>query len=175
MTHLHRAGSDRYDTSNGAPSPIPSTSHQSPAMHSIAARLAGLRLPTRRAALVSAAAAAMMLSACTDDVVTNFETGALVRVERSDRAIELRNPGHEPLAYIVIEAEFAARANFAFCADPGPECRRLPARGSVTVPYAQIGGYEDGDREAIVHTWRVVPDGQGGHEVADLRSARVGL
>ena len=98
-----------------------------------------------------------------------------VRVIRHAAPLEISNPGREPLGYTVIEAELATRALLHFCADPGPECRRLPARGSVTVPYSQIGGYEEGDREAIVHSWRVVPDGKGSHEVADVRSKRVGL
>ncbi|HEY0969740.1 MAG TPA: hypothetical protein VGE02_02060 [Gemmatimonadales bacterium] len=145
-------------------------------MPSIVARLTRPRLPKRRPAVMFGAAAAMLMAACAEDgAMGPGEDASVVRVNRYAAALEIRNPGDEPLGYTVIEAELATRALLAFCTDPGPECRRLPARGSVTVPYAQIGGYEAGDREAIVHTWRVVPDGEGGHEVADVLSRRVGL
>lgn len=130
-----------------------------------------MRLASRH--IAPAAALLLLAGACSDSTAPG--TAPSVSVARSAGTIELRNPGSEPLAYLVAESEFAALALFGFCTDPGPGCVRLPARTKVTVPYAEIAGYEPGATRAIVYSWRVVPDGKGGYRTADLSSQGVGL
>lgn len=115
----------------------------------------------------------LLAGACSDS--TGPGAAPSVSVSRSAGTIELRNPGPEPLAYFAIEVNLAARANWAPCTDPGPGCLRLPAHGAVTVPYAEITGYEPGATTALLFSWRVVPDAAGGYRVADLSSQAVGL
>ena len=115
-------------------------------------------------------------AACQRESTPPERTGSLdVAVTREAGRIRLANNTDRPLAYFAIESNTAMLALWAACADPGPGCLRLPAGGSVVVPHSEIAGYEPGVRSAIVHWWRVVPDGEGRYRVADMSSTVVAL
>ncbi len=127
--------------------------------------------------LVLSAVLLLTSAACQRDDATSPErTGSLeVAVTRVGGGIRLVNHTDHPLAYFAIERNMAALALWAACNDPTPGCLRLPAGGSVVIPNAEIAFYEPGVRSAIVHWWRVVPSGDGGYRVADMRSVVVEL
>jgi hypothetical protein len=98
-----------------------------------------------------------------------------VAATRTAVGLRLVNSGAEALAFTVFERGYAALVLFAPCVDPGPTCVRLPAGQSLVVPFGQIGGYTPGAREAVVYTWRVVPNGAGGYRAEDFTSRVVAL
>ena len=133
-----------------------------------------------RGPLIGALAGLTLIAACGRGVVPPepaAETAVAPNVTAARAAGGLRivNAGDEPLALAVFERDFAARASFAPCIDPGPGCVRLPSGGSIVVPYAQITGYTTEAKAVVVYTWRVVPGRSGGYRAADLRSETVGL
>jgi len=81
----------------------------------------------------------------------------------------LENRSDTPVVFIIMETEFAARANFTLCerpvSDPA-DCGAIPAHGWGRVPNANIGGYHPGAR-AIVYHARLVKDSQSGNFVRD--------
>ena len=115
-------------------------------------------------------------AACQRDSMSPERTGSLdVTVRVVSGGIRFDNNTDHALAYFAIESNTAMLALWGTCNDPGPTCVRLPARASVVIPYSEVAGYEPGARSAIVHWWRVVPDGNGGHRVADMSSTVVQL
>jgi hypothetical protein len=138
----------------------------------------------RRALAVAArvvVASAALLAACggadASLAVTEVPTGTAtsVTVARVATGLRLTNTGSAPLAFAIMERTYAALADIAACADPGPACVRLPAGQTVSVPFTEISGYAAGAREVIVYTWRVVPNGTGGYRAADFGSLVVRL
>jgi hypothetical protein len=89
--------------------------------------------------------------------------------------LRLVNGTDRPIAFTVLEREYATRVQFAPCLDPSPGCLRLASGASTVVPYAEIGGYVPGAREAIVYWWHVAPDGAGGYRAEELHSEVVRL
>jgi hypothetical protein len=73
-----------------------------------------------------------------------------------------------------IEAELAARANWAPCSDPA-HCSGIKPWESQELPYAQITGYAAGATHAIVYWWHLVPDGTTGFKPDSIRAVVVRL
>ena len=98
---------------------------------------------------------------------------ARVTADRVEGGLRLVNATVRPVAYTVFEHGFLAM--FAPCLDPGPGCLRLAPGESTIVPYAEIGGYTPGAREAIVYWWHLVPDRAGGYRAEEIHSVIVPL
>jgi hypothetical protein len=133
-----------------------------------------------RSSYLLTASLAALLAACGDDATlsTVTEVGdprSSVTVTLATSGLRLTNVGTTPLAYAVFERTRAALIMFGPCLDPGPSCVRLPAGQTVTVPFSEIGGWAAGAREAVVYTWRVVPNPSGGYRMADFTSQVVRL
>ena len=123
----------------------------------------------RRLALVLVGAAACSRSPQPPEPPVSAHDVAAVR---AGEALAIRNQGSDPLALSVFDRDFAARALFSPCIDPGSSCVRLPAGGELRIPVTKIAGYSPSTREVVVYTWRVVADGRGGFR-ADSVQARV--
>ena len=101
-------------------------------------------------------------------------TSDILRAEALAGGLVLQNRSDEPLYYFVYERETAALVLWGPCTRPA-QCPEVPARGTTVVPYEKIGGYEPGDKEAIVYHWRLRPQGAGTFAVDSIRALVVQL
>ena len=129
-----------------------------------------------RPARLAATAIALVTAACGDSPSespgTQFSISG-VEVVRVAEGIRITNGTDQPLAYAVWASGFLGL--FAPCVDTSPNCPRLAPGATVQVARDQIDGMWDGEGEAIVRWWRVVPDGQGGYRADGLREVIVTL
>jgi len=108
-------------------------------------------------------ALALAVAACNDGP-TAVGNG-VVTVALEDGGIRIRNLTDAPRAYAAYDQDVLAVLDLsltAFCNTPDANCLRLPANGSVLVPFSQIGGYSASTRNIVVWTWRVVPSSTPG-------------
>lgn len=89
-------------------------------------------------------------------------------------ALALTNRTAEPLFFTVFEREYTARILWAPCLDPATS-PRIDGRARITVPYAAIGGFEPGKKEAVVYWWRLVPARDGAFKADSMRALAVTL
>jgi len=130
----------------------------------------------REVRLLAVAGAVLTLVACRSDsvapgLITQVAVDGEVSATRVPGGIRLTNGLREPIAWFAFNPFLLAQ--WATCADPGPECLRLAAGAVVTIADADVAGYAPGLREVMVHIYRVVPDGQGGFEVEAIRDVTV--
>src|SRR5690242_10029480 len=112
----------------------------------------------RRHVLILAAAAA--LSAC-GDRITAVTNGA-VTVRKEANGIRIDNGTGTARAYIANDPNWLALAStsdlslMAICTTTDSGCLRIPAHGSVVVPFSEVGGYGSSTKSVVVWTWRVM-------------------
>lgn len=130
----------------------------------------------RSPSLVAAVSILLITAACGDTPSespgTHFSIEG-VEVERVAEGVRITNGTDQPLAYAVWASGFLGL--FAPCTDTSPECARLAPAQSVIVLPQEITGMWEGETEAIVRWWRVVPDSQGGYRAEGLREVVVTL
>lgn len=97
--------------------------------------------------------------ACREPTVFQDEN---VAVRRVNSGYSVTNKTDLGLAYVAADRDVLPLLDLFPCADPGPECLRLPPRGSVHVPFDDVIGY-DGSGEVVFSFWTVTPDGAGGY------------
>lgn len=127
-----------------------------------------------RAARLAATAIALVAAACGDSPSESPGTQfaiAGVEVVRVAEGIRITNGTDQPLAYAVWARGFLGL--FAPCVQTSSTCPRLAAGATLLVSRDQIDGIWDGETEAIVRWWRVVPDGRGGYRAEGLREVIV--
>jgi hypothetical protein len=101
----------------------------------------------------------ILLAAAT--VACSSSTGPrtdLLEVRSFGKRLTLVNRTDQPVFYFAVETESATLIDWAICVDPAPgsRCSRVPPNESVTIPYAEIYGYEPGDTRATVYHWHIV-------------------
>ncbi len=96
-----------------------------------------------------------------------------LQVTVANRALVLKNQTEFPVGYLAIEANQAIVAMIPPCV--GDACKKLVQGEQVTIPYAQISGYTNGAREAIVLWWKYVPGRDGQPVVNQMESTKVRL
>lgn len=106
-----------------------------------------------------------LVAACHDGptVVTN----GIISAKREASGVRLTNQANEARGYMVNDPEWLAVADLSFsvlCTTTDSGCLRLPANGSVVVPFADIGGYSATTKTVVIWTWRVMPNGAGGFQ-----------
>ena len=74
-----------------------------------------------------------------------------LRAQATNGTVQLQNPSTHRLFYFILERQAAAAANWAACVEPA--CPSLAPGDGTSLPYAAIGGYAPGQREAIVWWW----------------------
>ncbi len=107
---------------------------------------------------------AVSVSGCFADRVTAVSNG-LVKAMVEDGGVRLTNLTNEARAYAINDPNWLALASLdliAACSTVDTACLRLPANGSVLVPFAEVGGYGASTKQLAVWTWRVLPTGAGG-------------
>ena len=80
----------------------------------------------------------------------------------------------EPIYYFPVERQSTALIDWIPCTDPAV-CDRVDAGSDRLVPFEEIAGWEDGDREVVLYWWGLVPDGTGGFRPDRIRSLVVGM
>ncbi len=126
--------------------------------------------PRHPVALLILGAAALI--GCSDQAPGANE---VIAVARAEGGIELQNSTDGPIVYTALERRYfeTALALWGPCADL-TTCRLDPGEHTV-IPYSAIAGYTPSATEAVVAWWRIVPDGQGGEQVADPQTVFVVL
>jgi hypothetical protein len=136
--------------------------------------------PPNRETLTCAGLLLLVLGACRPGGAEAWrddrsDMGATASARATAPGVRLLNDGPEPLAFVIFERGLSERVRFAPCVDPGPTCVRLRVGQVVVVPFGQVRGYTASSREAVVYTWRVVPNGAGAYRAVDLTSRIVAL
>lgn len=120
------------------------------------------------------------LAACADSPMAVVESD-LVRVVEEPSGIRITNLTDSPLAYMASDPEWLALVDATFdlmalCSTPDAACLRLPAKGSVLVPYAEVGGFGTSTTRIVVWTWRVVPSSTPGeYQTSEFKSVTLEL
>jgi hypothetical protein len=100
---------------------------------------------------------------------------AEARVAVAADGVRFTNPTDRTVYYLAFERSILPLILWGPCTRPD-QCRSVPPRGEVTIPFADIGGYEPGAREAVIFYWRLVPSAKPGeHVVVDMQSKVVAL
>lgn len=106
---------------------------------------------------------AVLVAACHDGA-TAISNG-IITAKREATGIRLTNQTNEARGYLVNDPAWLAVADLSFsvlCTTTDSACLRLPAKGSVLVPFAEVGGYSATTKSVVVWTWRVLASGVGG-------------
>lgn len=94
-------------------------------------------------------------------------TNGIISAKREATGVRITNQTNDARAYMINDPDWLAVADLSFsvlCTTTDPGCLRLPAKGSVLVPFADIGGYSASTTTVVIWTWRVVPNGVGGFQ-----------
>jgi hypothetical protein len=94
--------------------------------------------------------------------------GELLDTFSAERHLTLINRTDDPVYFIVVESELAARTLFFICSDP-VDCRHVAPGASVSIAYTQIAGYQPG-RQAVVLHWRIIGNPMFGYHADEVRS-----
>jgi len=84
---------------------------------------------------------------------TGVDSG-LLRVSAQNSAVTLSNYSAEPVSYIIATPSYLALADPAQCTRPSGCTASVAANATIEVAYAQIAGYQRGERTALVVHWR---------------------
>jgi len=98
-------------------------------------------------------------SACHDGPVA-VHTVRISAVKQAD-GIRLTNLSDHATAYFVVDQNTLALIDWIKCNQTTPDCLRLPARGSVTVPFSEIAGYSGNGSTVVIYSWWVLIDIEG--------------
>lgn len=126
-----------------------------------------------RAVLIASLVAATVL-ACTGAEPTGLPRDQL-GLQRVTGGVQIVNTTDGPIAYTVLEYEYFSRALAIWGPCPNLDDCALEPGESTVVPESEIGGYAPGATTAVVLWWSIVPDGAGGRNVVEPRSALVPL
>lgn len=105
-----------------------------------------------------AAVLTLAFAAC-HDAPTAVSDGT-VTAQRLDVVLSVENTSSQPVHFLAIERETAALVNWIACA--GPSCPSIGGDSERLLPLAQVTGYSENSREALLYWWRAVSDGNGG-------------
>ena len=113
---------------------------------------------------------AAALVACGHDSPTSVSND-IVTVAREGNAIRITNLTTEARGFMANDPNWLALVDLsltAVCATTDAACLRLPAKTTILVPLASVGGYSASTTSIQVMTWRVLANGSGGLQaVAD--------
>ena len=126
----------------------------------------------RASSVLLAAVVAYGSPACSASKPTDGPTA--VTAAATAEGIRFTNRTDRPIYYTAFEREYAARVMFAPCTDPAL-CPSIAPRGEAVIPFAMIGGYEPGKREAMVYWWHLAPANTEGRLVEEMHSEVVRL
>lgn len=112
--------------------------------------------------------AALGFMACSDPAgVAMVEN---VTIQAVESGVMIENSRSARIVYTVLDAGFAARANWAPCVHP--DCPSILPNEQRRVPAEEIGGWRESD-EVIAYWWHVYPTPDGGYYRDEIRAIRV--
>ncbi|MDH3495559.1 MAG: hypothetical protein OER21_02235 [Gemmatimonadota bacterium] len=117
--------------------------------------------------------ATALLAACATDATAPSDDQ--LPLQRVAGGVRIVNTTDGPIAYTVLEYDYFSRTLASWGPCPNLDDCTLQPQESAVVPEAEIGGYVPGAAAAVVLWWTVVPDGAGGKQVVEPRSALVPL
>ena len=121
---------------------------------------------------IAFAIALVTLSSCRS---TTSPTTRFLTVSTDGSAMTLQNPNAWPVFYFAVDPNFLALLDFVLCSDPSSSCPRVPALGTSRVPYSDIAGYHDGQKDVVIYQWRLERKSDGTYTTTDLRTVTVPL
>jgi hypothetical protein len=86
---------------------------------------------------------------------------ARVHVSKVSDGIRVENLTDKGMGYFLVDQAAVAVVDWIPCTTTAPDCLRLPARGAVTVKFADIVAYSTSTKSVAAYTWRVVDNGNG--------------
>lgn len=98
--------------------------------------------------------------------------GPLV-IQTRPSSLLLTNRSDSSLYYFIVERESSALVDWIVC--ESPSCPGVGPHSAKAIAYSQIVGYSDGEREAMLYWWRLVPAPAGGFRFDSIRAMVVGL
>jgi hypothetical protein len=110
----------------------------------------------------------LTLFACSDPVAV--VTSENVTVGATGISVVIKNDRSANIVYMVMDAGFAARANWVPCVHA--DCPNVPSGDSERVPAGEIGGWRESD-EVIVYWWHVHQAASGEYFRDSIRALRV--
>ena len=122
-------------------------------------------IATARRLLISLVAT---LFACTEP--TSFENNG-VSVQLNSIGLVVANHSGLWLAVAAFDSDILPLLDWVKCSTPLPSCLRLPPNGSLSIPFAEVGG-DDGSGDIIVYAWTLMAPADA-LEVADVATIRV--
>lgn len=126
-----------------------------------------------RKTLVLATLALSALAGC--DSPSTIGDVSLMYAAGRDGNVEIDNVGKKPVHYNVLERNDASTIQWTRCTPADAGCPTLQPGASVRIPYAQVGGFNAGDTEAIVYWWETESSGAGGYQIGRKGSIIVQL
>ena len=88
--------------------------------------------------------------------------------------LNITNQTPAPVYLLVMEGQFASRANWAPCSDPA-RCAALAPAASKDLALDQIAGYALGAETVVVYWWHLIPGGETGFHPDSVRAVAVRL
>lgn len=116
--------------------------------------------------------AVVLLAAC-DLPFSSDDADAAIRARAEAPTLSITNSGGRAVRYLVFDP--TELASWARCGPDQPECPTLAPGETNRVSYSAIGGYDDGDAEAVVLWWIDEPVPGGGYRRAAEGEVRVRL
>jgi hypothetical protein len=110
-----------------------------------------------------AAATLALVAACESPGISD-DFPEIYAVSR-DQTLHVSNMSGRPLHYMIHEREDEGLLFWGKCTPANQGCPVLAPGETLRIPYAELGGYDPGDTEAIIYWWESRPDGNGGYRV----------
>lgn len=108
----------------------------------------------RRAVLAAVAIAATAALGCSDP--TGRPLGGEVTVRGEGGFVRISSARAEHVYYFLVERETAAVVDWQPCTLHREVCDHVHAGETISIPYAEVPGWEAGDDEAILFWWHLV-------------------
>lgn len=126
----------------------------------------------RRRLTALALAAAALTAGCDSPLDSGSEDSFAVSTRPG--VITLVNRGDEPVYYFLVEREARAYVDWIPCARPDG-CSGVAPGAALNLGYGQIVGYDRGDREAVLSSYRLERQADGSYEATDFHQTTLRL
>jgi hypothetical protein len=84
-----------------------------------------------------------------------------LRASKHADGVRLDNLSDHPTGYAIFDKNTLALIDWTPCQTQSTDCLRLPAKGSVVVPFSEIMHYSGPGTEVAIYSWWVLSNGMG--------------
>lgn len=120
-------------------------------------------------------AAMLAVSSCRSTTAPSADPvpDPVVQSSATEDGLKLVNPTDKTIYYTAFERTWATNGLFIWAACTEPDsCPSVAPGATVTIPYSQVGGYNDPADAAIVYYWELLP-ADGAWRAGTVRSVVV--